>query len=110
MKWIAISFVGAWIAAVVFIEARATLWEYTPGKASTKNSVPAGPAKEPMLTVTLHPDCPCSQATMDNLAKIKQTASKPFHLRFIFVGSNAEQSKYWHAAEQFSDSDRIVVD
>jgi hypothetical protein len=84
-----------WLIAVVFT--LALLWRYdsTPGVAAAAPATwPAGAhvglsADRPTLLVTLHAYCPCSMATISEVAWVADRAHARFHTTFLVEAPDA---------------------
>ncbi len=80
---------AAWLIGVVFV--LALLWRYdsTPGLAATAPSIWPADARvalstdRPTLLVTLHAYCPCSSATISEVAWVADRAHARFHITFL---------------------------
>jgi hypothetical protein len=96
---------------LVSIGGFAELWHYgmTPGGMESgaarwpESSLVPGPKELPLLVLFLHPQCPCSRATVRELAVLMAHCQKRLEARVIFLDpegmkSNWVQSELWYAA------------
>src|SRR5688572_12759701 len=80
----------AWAAAVVV--GLGAMWSYEnrPGVSATAPERRVGPTADsnssiaPLLVVLAHPRCPCTGATIDELAELMSRASGNLHARVYF--------------------------
>lgn len=107
LLWIAA--LAAWVLAVG--AGLATLWSYqnapgpvaeAPGVWPESSRIPR-PVDRPVLMVALHPQCPCSRATVSELARLlAHTSARPeVHLLFVAPPDIADawvRSSLWSAA------------
>lgn len=94
-----------WLALALY--GSILLWNFNlePGSSPAAESQwPAGsalspPRGGPAIVLFLHPLCPCSRATVDELAVLMSRADHPFEVRAVFVGGPdgvpVEQSDLW---------------
>ncbi len=78
-------FVGAWLLTVGFGFRALALHEFTPGAAGRPPTRLAATPDAFSVVVSLHPRCPCSRATLDELAYVMTRASKVARAKLLFV-------------------------
>lgn len=94
-----------WLAAAVY--GATLLWGFSlePGQApapAAKWPVASGlraPSSRPMLVLFLHPLCPCSRATAEELSVLLAKTRRPLEVQAVFVGGGqdgpVEESSLW---------------
>jgi hypothetical protein len=62
------------------------------------------------LVVALHPECPCSRATVEELNRLLAARPDAFRIRALFVArqSDAETSPLWQALRRMSGVDLVA--
>lgn len=103
-----VAFLG-WLA--VAIGGSIWLWEFNlePGQAALAGpewpaaSALTAPEGQPVLVLFLHPRCPCSRATLEELSVLLAQAERPLKVQAVFVGEGdgapVEQSGLWKQAK-----------
>jgi hypothetical protein len=98
-----------WLAAAVY--GSVLLWSFSlePGeKPGTASRWPASsglgtPAGGPKLVLFLHPMCPCSRATVEELAVLMAKTAQPLDVHAVFVGEAegepVEKSSLWRQVQ-----------
>ncbi|MDY3563672.1 hypothetical protein R5W23_005288 [Gemmata sp. JC673] len=96
---------GVWLLTAVWLSAIGAglwLWERydtTPGAAGTPAALENAPTHRWQLTVFVHPRCPCSRATLVELAQLAAAAPDlSVRIRFVVprgVGSGWAQGPLW---------------
>lgn len=81
--------VGAWLAAAAGGMAYLATIESTPGAAANAPALwPANSqlthGSQPQLVVFIHPHCPCSRATLDELAAVLSACEEPPRTTIVF--------------------------
>jgi hypothetical protein len=118
LHWIAI---GAWGAAVLAGMASMVKYDMTPG--ATVRQVPARwpssapfalDASRPTLVMALHPQCPCSRASLHELEAIIAHSAEPLAIHLLFVSSpnapaNWPEGPLWRQAAAMANVS-IAVD
>lgn len=80
-----------WIAAVVAGFAVLTHHQLAPGRPAEapqlwpQESALAAPDQEPVLLLFAHPRCPCTRATLSELARLSSRAERPFRTHVLFL-------------------------
>ena len=75
-RTLAVAGTGTWLALVLVGFGRLTLYSNTPGQATASpvawplQSVIPAPSGKPLMIIALHPQCPCSRATVEELNRI----------------------------------------
>ncbi|HWB09266.1 MAG TPA: hypothetical protein VG826_08580 [Pirellulales bacterium] len=102
-------FVGPWIAAVLSGVLVLAYHSSIPGKAARPpkqiaSGPETGPAEKARLLLFLHPKCPCSRATLGELAKIVSRREKKLDTQVFFYrpagfSSDWEKTDLWQMAE-----------
>lgn len=62
-------------------------YQYTPGRAAETSALAARPAARPRLWVFLHPECPCSLATLSEVARATAVGRSPLDVTFFVLTS-----------------------
>jgi hypothetical protein len=100
----------AWCLLVAFGFHRAFLYESTPGEPASASAhwpseatLTLDPAR-PTLVLFLHPRCPCSRATLDELEKLVARLPRRMAVRAVFYADDAlgegwELTALWQRAE-----------
>jgi len=103
---------GAWLVAL-WIGNRALLaYAYTPGPAAMApmrwpaGSTIAGPKGLPMILVMAHPKCPCTRATIEELATLMAQLHARATATVVFVHPEGMQ-KDWEKTDLWRSAERI---
>ena len=103
--WLQVGAFALWLAATVY--GGILLWNFSlePGQQpSTTSRWPDGsglraPSGQPMLVLFLHPLCPCSRATVEELSVLLAKADGALGVQAVFVGGaqgrQVEESSLW---------------
>jgi hypothetical protein len=93
---------SAWLAAVAFGVGVLTEYEYTPGKAT---SIPSDwpiasklqrTAGQPTLVMFAHPDCPCTRASIGELAVLMTHCQNRVRVEVVFLDPKGSSGKWLH--------------
>ena len=111
-QMVAIVFVALWVAAVGFGISILLRYAYTPGRpAAATERWPVGARIEPArgratLIVFAHPQCPCSRATIEELAKIITCCRAEVEATVFFYLPSAD-ARGWTATELWRSAAKI---
>jgi len=71
----------------------------------SQSAIPA-PSDQPVLVMFLHPHCPCSRASVSNLARMAVFLNGRMHMHVYFVLA-ANQEEAWAQTDTWSSANRI---
>jgi len=104
-SWQVILGVAIWLIAVVAGYCWMTSYSYEAGKLTPAAQAAIAPSSEgkPVLFVFLHPECPCSNATVDELRRISEECGGKLGITAIFASyptlpGPVTQSDLWQMA------------
>jgi hypothetical protein len=110
--WLAAIFAGLWLIAAALGQRVMMNYDYTaatpgtpPEKWPVATSVPRTPGISSIVVVA-HPHCPCSRATMEELARLMALLQNRATATVIFVRP-AEFSEDWERTDLWRDAARI---
>jgi len=73
---------------MAFAICQATLWEATPGKSAVRtNKITKSAGLR--LVVVIHSDCPCSEATLENLQSLGESSLARLNPHIVITGPHA---------------------
>ena len=102
VTWLITACLGsAWIVCVALGIARLTLYQMTPGPSALAASIDSSKldlAKDrPTLIMFVHSQCPCSSASMEELARLMTQCRDHVSARVLFVNPSGESSQWSHS-------------
>lgn len=111
--------IGLWFLCCVGAVALLALYSQTPGEAGAAVPVLADPVaidpdpNRPTLVMYLHPRCPCSSASVEELARLQRRLDGRFATRVVFsvpadLPEGWHESSLWARVGRLADCQRIV--
>lgn len=115
-----VGMLSAWILACITGLAIFWIYETTPGQeGGNPESWPSTSAltrasDRPTLVMFLHPKCPCSRASVEEVSRLLATEPDAFALRFVFFQPDATEDSWvqtglWETVRQFPHA-KVVID
>jgi len=99
--WVLVPLTGAWLAAVatgmgILIRYSAISGDVgmPPPTWPAETSIPR-PAGRPLLVLMAHPRCPCTRATMEELARLMRRLSGRIETRVVFYAPAGAAEEWW---------------
>lgn len=90
-------FLAGWLALVVAGFAYFEIYQNTPGVPATAPARIAAPVKRSRLLVFLHPQCPCSRATVSELSQVVSEVGDRLKIEVYVMTPRSDQGSWMDA-------------
>ena len=110
---------GAWLCCCAAATAWVTIYSHTPNDAGAAQPKLADGGliqldqARPTVVMFVHPRCPCTQASVEGLARLQRKFQDRFALRVVFnvprgMAPDWHQSTLWDSVGRLPDCERLV--